>query len=84
MVYLRDTLDMRGVIDREDEIFGNHTVGERPWIIGSVDVVGIDVGGVAAAVRERGSVSAGNQIDGLPAVGDVQNGVVDIIDTMDN
>ena len=35
-----------------DEVFGHHLVGVAPGVVGAVDGVGIDEGGVAAAVGE--------------------------------
>ena len=53
-----------------DEVFGHHLVGVAPGVVGAVDGVGIDEGGVAAAVQEGAGVGAGVQVYALSAVGD--------------
>ena len=45
-------------------------VGVCPGVVGAVDIIGIDEGGVAASVAQRAGVGAGVQVDALSAVGD--------------
>ena len=58
----------------DGEVFRRHMVGVDPGVVGVVDGIVIDERGIAAAVDERGSVDAGFQGDGHPAVGDAGQG----------
>ncbi len=59
-------------------------VGVVPGVVGAVDIVSIDEGGVAAAVAQSAGVGAKVQVNTLPAVGDVgQGGRVDLGEAVD-
>ena len=72
---VRLTADGRGaVLHAYGEVFRLDMVGVAPGVVGAVDGIVVDEGGVAAAVDERGGVVAGLKCDRFPAVGDVRQG----------
>ena len=58
------------VLGGDYKVFWHNVVGVGPGVVGAVDIIGIDEGGVAASVAQRAGVGAGVQVDALSAVGD--------------
>ncbi len=66
------------------EVLGRHLVGVGPGVVGAVDMIVVDEGGVAASVVQGTRVDAGCQGDGVAAVGDDgQGGGVHLGETVD-
>ena len=83
--YLRETVDGGLAASVGDgEVLGRHLVGVGPGVVGAVDMIVVDEGGIAAAVVQGARVDAGRQGDGVAAVGDDgQGGGVHLGETMD-
>ena len=82
---IRQTADGVKTVGLGDgEVLGHHMVGVVPGVVGAVDIVSIDESGVAAAVAQSAGVGVEEQVNTLPAVGDVgQGGRVDLGEAVD-
>ena len=62
------------VLGGDHKVLWHDVIGVAPSVVGAVDLVSIDEGGVAAAVGEGGGVGAGSECDRGAAVGDGRQG----------
>ena len=74
LAHFIDALYIQHTICRNIEIFRNHMVSVAPSVVGAVDLVSIDEGGIAAAVGEGRGVGARDECHSGTAVGDGRQG----------
>ena len=81
--YLSDALYTHGTVRRYIKVFRNHVVSETPCVVGTINIVCVNEGGISAAIGDVAGIDAFLERNNRAAVGDNrQGGSMDIRNTV--